>query len=158
MMRKVSFRAPAVSLLAAGACLSCSSPSPSSAPTPEAFSSMALPDPATAPAMQGESGAALPAASASNAATEGGAATPAAPNAEAPMPMQLAPTTPPAMPPAAAAPQPANPAPPAAPSRLCASKLRIQTPLIADFESYDGTLEASQFTFAFGLATPNTGV
>ena len=40
---------------------------------------------------------------------------------------------------------------------LCSAKLRVQNPVISDFESYDGTVEAAAFTFYFGAA-PNAGV
>jgi hypothetical protein len=40
---------------------------------------------------------------------------------------------------------------------LCSAKLRVQNPTIADFESYDGTVEAAAYTFYFGAA-PNAGV
>ncbi len=40
---------------------------------------------------------------------------------------------------------------------LCTAKLRVQSPIIADFEAYDGTVEPGAYTFYFGAAE-NAGV
>jgi len=46
----------------------------------------------------------------------------------------------------------------AVPSRLCTTKATVRTPLIANFDGYNGTVEAAAFTFYFGSEAPNSGV
>jgi hypothetical protein len=143
--RKVTSCVTSASSLVAALGLSCSSPSNSRSSAPPGFGEMPSTTNGTTGSMVGEDGA-EPSADGSGLPPGGMGEAPSNPSSEVLMPMDVT------------APGTAPVTAPPAPTRLCTSKFRVQAPLIADFEGYDGTIEANQYTFYFGSTAPNAGV
>lgn len=126
-------------LIALAVSVSCSSPDGASEPAEMPTGSDDMPA-----AMMGDVGAGAPAANdGSVPAPPGMSGMTLPPSPEVPAPTQVS--------------MPAGMATVPIGAPLCSAKLRVQSPLITDFETYDGTVEAAAYTFYFGAA-PNAGV